>query len=128
MWDGYRNKIIEIELNNKSFYVQDKIYNTEAYRDSLFMLMKESYLQLNRDSTFQLSDCCFFVSRLSDTNWHGIRKGIWKFNDQKSILSLHQTIGLTKEYKLLIHWGQSMTIGELSPGVSNPISEITLIK
>jgi hypothetical protein len=127
MWDEYGKKSLYMDVSRKSFYVQDDSYNTKQYKDSLFNLLRKCYLKLNKDSTFSLFDKGFFTGALSDTNWFGLVTGNWEFNGKDSAISLNQSNGLNKKYKLIHFSNKMIKIGELFQNFSNPISEITLI-
>jgi len=128
IWDGYGENTVDIELGSNSFYVQNKTSDSKVYRDSIFKLMKESYLRLNNDSTFQLLNNGLLVASLSDLNWMGKMEGKWMFNREKLIISFHNYSGLVKSYKVLKLTKTSLKIGELYLSDSIPFTEITLSK
>jgi hypothetical protein len=128
IWDGYGEKTIDIELGRNSFYVQNKSFDSKVYRDSIFKLMKESYLLLNNDSTFQFLNNGLLVASLSDLNWMGKMDGKWMFNREESIISFRKSSGLVKRYKVLKLTKSSLKIGELYQSDLIPFTEMTLSK
>ena len=131
VWDSYRHNPVSIDLATKSFSFnkQDSILvtlMTEGYKDSLLLLLQKSYLNLRSDNTFQLEDHGFLSQALLDSTWQGTKSGHWSIDLKKSILSLTQSTLIVKEYTILSHSGNFITIGERYPGEPKPITEITL--
>jgi hypothetical protein len=137
IWDSHRRSL-EIDGRTKYFpYDHDNpVFRSELatkqYQDSILQLLQISYLIsyliIKSDSTFQFEDHGFFNQAITDSAWHGKKTGTWSLDLKKSIITLRQSMQLSKNYKIRYNSIQSITLGELYPGNSNPITETTLTR
>lgn len=132
IWNNYGYPFY-INLNNKTISydprnLETRDLLTNDYKKNLFDLLSNSHLSLNSDSSFELEDHGFFTQTLSDTAWQGRKRGIWRVEENNSLLILIQSTGISKKYSILHFKKSRMKLGELYPGMSKPITGILLTR